>query len=1149
MLKALKNAIGTEQALLQLNLLGYQTGDRVPVFQSPPKDMTPEEMLSRNLAFRAKNDRTGEDEIQALNKHGELVITDDGVKFEKQVKSKNFATVETFNDGLAYLTELSQMGYSTYLYINGARYNRDVKRCPALFYECDDCSKDEQWQKVEALKTQGFEPSFVVDSGKSLHVYFVVNGLTVEDFPKYQQRLIQLVNSDPSIHNLARQMRLAGFDHTKFFNSDIVRKPIDIAIESGKTYDVEDFNNFLPVWDAERWDKTSKRTAPTAPAPYIGFDRIPLDKVISKEHRDFLYGVSDGGRNVSGFSLACDLIGSHDWLVQNGYTPLDDPYYLFQVFSGRCNPPIDDRELETIWKSASQGQRSPSLPDEYIQNCVNGFLKVKVAPKVTSSKVASTDKRFKINLSNLCSLPSRRVFQATSTLVTATSLMSVYRELREWEQALALIAPDTKVISSPRKIIDKIADRWQIDDDEIDAAIAELGEIKIKSVPSDDRIDLIGLYRTRIIEGSDTQEEIDKAEKQEYFNMCDRVFAWFRTNLLFNQQIQMWHRYVNGVWKMISDEELKSEVRQILTDIGMSDTWLKGAKVSDDKVNNFAKEIKSAVLIERLDSIKKYKHLINLQDGVLDRKTMTLLPHSREYRFSWQLPYRWEDRKHGAKEIMDWLEWAIEQPDQIKLLLCYLNAIVCGRDDIQKVFQLIGTGGAGKSTFNSLAIALTGNTNVQQSSIELLENNQFETSNLISKKLLTISEIGEYRGSGANLKRASGRDILRNENKNVQARNSGFTFRGQILIQANTEYAPNHGGSSFDRRNICVPFTKVIPTSKKRELIKIDDDGSLSGEFAPCLPALLEMVLALTDKEVTDFMNQTNVFVPSLNDAATNSILNGDTLAQWVEENLVAIEGARTYVGSAKLLGVSRLENGTSVSRKEYEKYLTHLFPNYMQYCLEHGAKDKDSVNMQNFSKKVMDLFLGTLRNSFVKKAVRDKVGCAILGLAIRTPEHANIPTPIKGVLLDVEATYDQMYIETLEGVNISDHSGDFQTLAPSPLSSSVITISPLPFKEEVHNYTNLHPVGVELPPASTETQGKAITRQNLAKGDKVKISIPLDLFNDPDIINALENGDIPPLDKTYTVDEIYMIDGFTYIGFDGRDGRVFEGYVEKVTA
>jgi|GEM_PF-5846983 len=249
--------MNNSQGISQLKLLGYQIGDRVPIFQSPPKGMSPEEMLKHDLAFRAKNERTGKTEVVPLNKHGVLVLTHDGAKFEKQIQSKNFATVETFTDGLAYLANLSQKGYSTYLYVNGARYNRDVKLCPALFYECDDCSKEEQWQKVENLKSQGFEPSVVVDSGKSLHVYFVVNGLTVDDFPKYQQRLIQLVNSDQSIHNLARQMRLAGFDHTKFVDGAIARKPINIALESSKTYDVEEFDKFLPAWDTERWDRHS----------------------------------------------------------------------------------------------------------------------------------------------------------------------------------------------------------------------------------------------------------------------------------------------------------------------------------------------------------------------------------------------------------------------------------------------------------------------------------------------------------------------------------------------------------------------------------------------------------------------------------------------------------------------------------------------------------------------------------------------------------------------------------------------------------------------------------------------------------------------------------------------------------------------------
>jgi phage/plasmid-associated DNA primase len=797
--------------------------------------------------------------------------------------------------------------------------------------------------------------------------------------------------------------------------------------------------------------------------------------------------------------------------------------------------PARSKTLATIFWYAKQYGWS----DPYKRFTTQTISTAKLAIQTAIAPVIQTKVRFKINLSNLCSLPSRRVFQGTSTLVTMSSLMTVYRELREWEQSLGLIAPDTKVISSPRKIIDKIAERWQIDDNEIDEAITELGEIKTRIGSNDDRIDMLRLYRTKIIEGYDTQEEIDKAEKQEYFYMCERVVAWFRTNLLFNQQIEMWHRYVNGVWKVATDKEIKAEARQLLTDLGMSDSWLKGAKVSDDKVTNFVKEIQSAVLIERLDAVKEYKHLINMQDGVLNRRTKRLLPHDRKYMFSWQLPYKWEDRHLGAAIIQDWLQWTFEHEDQIKLLKCWLNATICERSDIQKVLQLVGAGGAGKSTFSKLAMALIGVSNVHQTSIELMDT-QFEPSNFLGKQLIAISEIGEYRGSGTTLKKVTGRDRIPNQIKFQQARNSGFTYKGQLIIIANKEFAPHDSGSSFDRRNICVPFNKVIANSKKRNLIEIDDDGSVSGEFAACLPAFLEMVLDLTDKEVTNFLEETNVYVPSLNDAATNSILNGDTLAQWVEDNLVAVEGLKTYVGKAELVRVTELVNGKSITKNIYAKAETHLFANYIRYCAENGAKDKDSVNMQNFSRRLLDLFSGTLRNSFVKKAIRDKDGCAILGLTIRTPEHAHMPTPIKNVMLNEATMKGSMNIETLANENLSNNVGDFQPLPASSSNTSLITTTPLPIEEEVHYIQDFHSVGVEL--SSTVTDDVHFT-----KGDKVKISIPLELFSDPDIINALEKGDIPPLDKTYTVDEIYMIDGFTYIGFDGREGRVFEEYVEKV--
>lgn len=814
--------------------------------------------------------------------------------------------------------------------------------------------------------------------------------------------------------------------------------------------------------------------------------------------------------------------------------------------------PARSKTLGTIFWYAKQYGWS----DPYKQFATQTLVSARPMIPTTIKPVIETKVRFKINLSNLCSLASRRVFQGTSTLQTADSLTMVYLELKDWEQALSSLFPDTKIISSPRQTIDRVAKRWQIEDPEIDAAIAELGDLaKCLVIPSDDRIDMVRLWRTNIVEGKgDTDDEIkkdiEKKEKQEHFNMRERVVAWFRTNLLFNQQIDMWHRYVGGVWNVATDKEIKAEARQLLTDLDMTDTWLKHPSVSDDKVTNFVKEIQSAVLIERLDAVKEYKHLINMQDGVLNRRTKQLLPHDRKYMFSWQLPYKWEDRHLGAKIIQDWLKWTFEHEDQIKLLKCWLNATICERVDIQKVLQLVGAGGAGKSTFSKLAMALTGVSNVHQSSIELMDT-QFEPSNFIGKKLIAISEIGEYRGSGTTLKKVTGRDRIPNQIKFHQARNSGFTYKGQMIIIANKEFAPHDSGSSFERRNICVPFSKVIANSKKRNLIEIDDDGSVSGEFAACLPAFLEMVLDLTDKEVSQYLNETNVYVPTLNDAATNSILNGDTLAQWVEDNLVAIEGVKSYIGKAELIRVTELVNGKSVTKNVYAKADTRLFANYVKYCAENGAKDKDSVNMQNFSRRVLDLFSGTLRNTFVKKATKDRDGCAILGLTIRTPEHAHIPTPIKGLLLCEEAVTEYVNIQNLTDANFAENAQYSQSLPASSPNPTFTTTTPLLIENSSNNSQNLHLKGFEPSQIDPNSVTEVVTQENLTKGDKVEICIPQEVISHPDIVAALENGSIPFLDLTYVVHDVYVIDGNTYIGvidWQQQERKVWIGYVNKIT-
>jgi hypothetical protein len=192
---------------------------------------------------------------------GYLSPKQDGATFtllKRCKESRRWIERRTYQDGLAYLQQLNQKGYGIYYIVNtGGRENSDITHCPALFYECDTICKDEQWQKVKELTRSGYEPTLIVETRNSLHVYHRTFEQEVEGWRELQQRLIQCQNSDPSIHNENRLMRLAGFLHWKWNaeTQQLESFPVTLRLNTGKVYSRAELDSFLPEWDTGRWDK------------------------------------------------------------------------------------------------------------------------------------------------------------------------------------------------------------------------------------------------------------------------------------------------------------------------------------------------------------------------------------------------------------------------------------------------------------------------------------------------------------------------------------------------------------------------------------------------------------------------------------------------------------------------------------------------------------------------------------------------------------------------------------------------------------------------------------------------------------------------------------------------------------------------------
>ncbi len=282
--------IDRNQAQRQLQLLGYQQGDRVYLRFFYPSDDP--------------------------RKDGDKGRKADRLRWEE-------------------VEEFQRQGRGAYFVINGGGHkNDDVQVGRALFIEHDHLEKEIQRQ---LWKTLGLpEPTFQIDTGgKSIHSYWVfTEPISVEPWCKLQKDLLELADADRSIKNPARVMRLAGAWHISIERSGKpVYKQTRIISDSGQTYSYEELRAIIPTSDQtgtfyagasyaeEKMDSTLS-SAPEPPCTSASLPRhpdqiqipvpapVPLLECCRKEVRDWVTsGVPKGsGRNDAAIEVGLELV-------------------------------------------------------------------------------------------------------------------------------------------------------------------------------------------------------------------------------------------------------------------------------------------------------------------------------------------------------------------------------------------------------------------------------------------------------------------------------------------------------------------------------------------------------------------------------------------------------------------------------------------------------------------------------------------------------------------------------------------------------------------------------------------------------------------------------------------------------------------------
>lgn len=95
---------------------------------------------------------------------------------------------------------------------SGGNSDSKINKINAQFFECDTLSLEEQ---LENISNFPLEPSIIVQTRKSLHVYFLIKDGKVEKFREIQRKLAKYFNGDGSCINESRVMRVPGFYHYK----------------------------------------------------------------------------------------------------------------------------------------------------------------------------------------------------------------------------------------------------------------------------------------------------------------------------------------------------------------------------------------------------------------------------------------------------------------------------------------------------------------------------------------------------------------------------------------------------------------------------------------------------------------------------------------------------------------------------------------------------------------------------------------------------------------------------------------------------------------------------------------------------------------------------------------------------------------------
>lgn len=285
----------------------------------------------------------------------------------------------------------------------------------------------------------------------------------------------------------------------------------------------------------------------------------------------------------------------------------------------------------------------------------------------------------------------------------------------------------------------------------------------------------------------------------------------FVKNEAFDGVRRYW--YINGCYRLISDDELKGFIKQYITAF---DTTLLKMKDVNEVYNNLITD-RNFIKEQQLNADE---NIINFRNGILRLDTMTLIPHSPQIMSTIQIPCNWNPQCciNGRSPVFDSFLDTFTESDRVKkdFLMQYIGVCISNIKGyrMKKALFMVGPGDTGKTQLKSLTEMLLGEENTSPADLPDLEK-RFGASALYGKRLVGSSDMSFATVSEIKLfKQITGGDEISIEKKCKDA----FNYRYNGLLWFCTNELPKFGGDKGEwvyKRIIPFKCSHVIPEEQQ----------------------------------------------------------------------------------------------------------------------------------------------------------------------------------------------------------------------------------------------------------------------------------------------------------------------------------------------